>query len=130
MNPRAYANQYRQTAINSAVLNASPHRLVALQLAGARDRLRRAVACIELGDMGRKGKAIGEVCALVGNLQASLDFQAGGELAESLSTLYDYMQRRLVEANVANDTRILLEVDGLLGDIESAWNAIAGEQAQ
>lgn len=129
MNPSAYANQYRQTAVNSAVLNASPHKLVALQLSGARDRVRRAVACIELGDMARKGIAIREICALVGNLQASLDFKAGGELASSLSTLYDYLQRRLVEANVGNDTRILLEVDGLLTDIESAWNAIA-EQPQ
>lgn len=125
MNPNAYVNQYRKTAINSTVLNASPHKLVSLQLAGARARVLRASACIEVGDTARKGKAIAEACALVGNLQGSLDMEAGGELAAGLSTLYDYLQSRLVAANAGNDTAALREVDDLLSDIESAWNAIA-----
>ena len=41
------------------------------------------------------------------------------------AALYDYAQRRLVEANAANEPGPLREVDQLLGEIETAWNAMA-----
>jgi flagellar protein FliS len=51
--------------------------------------------------------------------------EAGGEIAQNLSALYDYIQRRLFEANMQNDTAALRECDALIGDIQSAWAAIA-----
>lgn len=122
---RNLANQYRQTGLTSAVLDADPHRLIALMLAGARERMRLAIACLERGDLPRKAQAISEASAIVGGLNGALDLEAGGEIAGSLQALYDYAQRRLVEANAANDAAPLREVDELLGDIEGAWNAIA-----
>ena len=129
MNVRAYANQYRQTAVTSAVLDADPHRLISLMLAGARERMRRAAACMASGNLARKGEAILEASTIVGHLDSSLNHEAGGELAGNLSALYEYIQRRLLEANLNNDVGPLTECDGLLADIESAWNAIAPSQA-
>lgn len=129
MNVRAYANQYRQTAVTSAVLDADPHRLISLMLAGARERMRRAAACIGSGNVARKGEAILEASTIIGHLDSSLNHEAGGELAGNLSALYEYIQRRLLEANMHNDAQALAECDQLLGDIESAWNAIAPGQA-
>jgi flagellar protein FliS len=111
-------------------MEADPHRLVALLLAGACDRIRLAEACVTRGDLARKGKAIGEVCAIIGHLHGSLDHEAGGEIASSLSSLYDYLQVRLIEANLNNDESALREALELLGEIESAWNAIPPEQRQ
>ena len=54
-----------------------------------------------------------------------MDLDAGGEIANGLQSLYDYAQRRLLEANLNNDAQPLHEVDDLLGDIEGAWHAIA-----
>ncbi|GAB2523923.1 flagellar export chaperone FliS [Lysobacter humi (ex Lee et al. 2017)] len=125
MNVRAYANQYRQTAVSSAVLDADPHRLISLMFAGLRERLRRAAACIEAGNQPRKGEAISEASLIVGHLDGCLNHDAGGDIAGNLAALYDYLQRRLLEANVRNDASILLECDGLVADIESAWNAIS-----
>jgi len=125
MSPHSYAKQYQQTSVSSAVLDADPHRLIALLFAGARERLRRAQACMQRGDMARKGECVSEVSLIIGSLDGALDHNAGGELAGNLSALYDYMQRRLVEANMHNDAAIMAEVDSLLGDVESAWNAIA-----
>ena len=125
MSIHAYANQYRQTAVSSAVLDADPHRLVALMFSGLRERLQLAAACIDAGNVARKGQAISESSTIVGALAGSLNMEAGGEIAQNLLALYDYIQRRLLEANVANDTAALRECDGLIGDIESAWNAIA-----
>ncbi|TWI09025.1 flagellar protein FliS [Lysobacter ruishenii] len=124
MSPRGYANQYRQTAVSSAVLDASPHQLVSLMLAGARERAQLAIACLERGDLPRKAKAINEASTIIGGLDGSLNLEAGGDIADGLAALYDYAQRRLVDANVNNDAAPLAEIDGLLADIESAWNAI------
>jgi flagellar secretion chaperone FliS len=130
MSPHSYAAQYRNTGLSSAVMDADPHRLVALLLSGACDRIRLAEACVVRGDLARKGKAIGEVCAIIGHLNGSLDHEAGGEIAGSLSALYDYLQARLIEANLHNDESALREALELLGEIESAWNAIPVEQRQ
>lgn len=125
---RSYANQYRQTSVNSAVLDASPHQLIALMLAGARERARLAIACLERGDLPRKAQAISDASAIIGGLNGALDMKAGGEIADGLQSLYDYAQRRLLEANVGNDSVPLQEIDGLLGDIETAWLAIGPGQ--
>lgn len=121
----AYASQYRQTSVSSAVLEADPHHLVALMFAGARHRLRLAMACIENGNVARKGEAIHEVSTIIGHLDGSLNHEAGGEIAGNLSSLYHYMQRRLIDANLHNDIAALQECDGLVADIEGAWNAIS-----
>lgn len=125
MNARASAQHYRQTAVQSAVLEASPHRLVALMLAGIRERLQLALACMDKGDIARKGQAISEASMIIGELDGSLDHKAGGDIAAGLSALYTYAQRRLVEANLHNDPARLQEVDGLIAEIEGAWQAIA-----
>jgi flagellar protein FliS len=128
MSPHSYAAQYRNTGLNSAVMDADPHRLVSLLFAGACDRIRLAEACVARGEQARKGKAIGEACAILGHLNGSLDHEAGGQIAASLSSLYDYLQARLTEANLNNDESALHEALELLGEIESAWNAIPAAQ--
>ncbi len=130
MNARTSAQHYRQTAVSSAVLDANPHRLVSLMLAGIRERLRLANACIEIGDLPRKGQAISEASLIISELDGSLDHAAGGEIADGLAALYDYSQRRLTEANLNNDVAVVQEVDGLIADIEAAWQQIDPDRAR
>jgi len=125
---RSYANQYRQTSVSSAALDASPHELIALMLGGARERARLAIACLDRGDLPRKSQAITDASAIIGGLNGALNLEAGGDIADGLQALYDYAQRRLLVANLENDAAPLREVDDLLGDIESAWRAIAPGQ--
>mgnify|MGYP003576341311 CR=1 FL=1 len=122
---RNYANQYRSTGVSAAVLEADPHRLVALMLSGARDRIRLAGACLERGDIPRKAKAISDASGLITGLNGAPNLDAGGGIAQGLESLYDYAQQRLLLGHGGNDAAALLEVDSLLGDIESAWLAIA-----
>jgi len=125
---RQYAEQYRKVGVSTSVTDADPHKLVALLFAGACQRIRLAQACMAQGDHARKGKAIGEACAIVGHLNGSLDHEAGGEIAGNLSALYDYVMQRLTEANLHNDEAGLVEALALLGEIDSAWNAIPVDQ--
>ncbi|MFC0677083.1 flagellar export chaperone FliS [Lysobacter korlensis] len=129
MYSRNLASQYKQTGVTSAVLDADPHKLISLLFAGVRERLKLAAACMQSGNIARKGEAISQASLIIGNLDGTLDHQAGGEIAANLGALYEYAQRRLVEANVGNDVSILVEIDGLFGDIESAWNAISPQAA-
>ncbi|WP_305806508.1 flagellar export chaperone FliS [Stenotrophomonas sp. YIM B06876] len=127
---RQFTEQYRKVGVSTSVTDADPHKLVALLLSGACERIRLADACISQGDQARKGKAIGEACAIVGHLNGSLDHEAGGEIAGNLSALYDYVMQRLTEANLHSDAAALREALELLGEIESAWSAIPAEQRQ
>ena len=127
-NSRQFAEQYRKVGVSSSATEADPHKLVAMLLGGACERVRRAEAALTQGDQARKGRAIGEACAIVGHLNGSIDHEAGGEIAGNLSSLYEYMLQRLTEANLHNDPAALQEVLGLLVEIEAAWAAIPADQ--
>ncbi len=127
---RQFAEEYRKVGVNTSVIDADPHKLVALLLAGACERIRMAESALQRNDPARKGKAIGEACAIVGHLDGSLDHEAGGEIAANLSALYDYVIVRLTEANLHNDASALQEALRLLSEIDSAWNAIPADQRQ
>jgi flagellar protein FliS len=81
---------------------------------------------MEAGDVAAKGKAISHAINIIDNgLRAALDHEAGGEIAADLETLYDYMSRRLLLANLRNDATLLDEVDKLLEGLASAWSQIS-----
>lgn len=119
-------SQYRQ--VHQAAGD-NPHRVIALLLAGFLERIHRAEACLARGDVAGKAAALQNCLEIVDGLRLSLDHEAGGELAANLDGLYEYVSFRLVEANAGNDVARLREVAGLIGKIESAWTAIAGEVA-
>lgn len=54
----------------------------------------------------------------------------GGDIASRLDSLYTYMCRRLLQANVDASEPMLIEVDGLLATLEDAWTGIAPEVAR
>ena len=125
---RNYADQYRKVGVTTSVVDADPHKLVSLLLEGACKRIRLAEACLAQGDQARKGKAIGEACAIVGHLNGSLDHEAGGDIAGNLSALYEFVMQRLTEANLNNDASALQDSLSVVVEIESAWNAIPNDQ--
>ena len=51
----------------------------------------------------------------------------GGEISSNLERLYDYMNRRLLEASSANDTLMIDEVMKLLLEVKSGWDGIREE---
>jgi len=72
-----------------------------------------------------KGASISKAITIIDEgLKACLDKNAGGELAQNLLTLYDYMNQRLLIANLKNDTDILDEVNQLLTELKGAWESI------
>lgn len=124
MKPRDLTAAYRQTAVETRVHEADPHKLVELMLEGAIQRLRTAEACVASGDVARKAKAASEAGAIVDSLSGCLDFQQGGDIAQRLEALYDYASRKIVTANASNDAEGFGEAAALLSDVFSAWKQI------
>ena len=121
--PQAKLAAYRSVNAYGVVANADPHALVLTLFDAILGRLSTARCCIEQGAIARKASLLHSAVTLLGELRGSLDLDKGGELARNLSDLYDYMVRRVLHANLNNDTRALGEVLSLLGEIREAWAA-------
>ncbi len=121
------ANHYSQVDTYTGVTGADSHRLVLMLLNGALSNIAVAKGSIERGDVPAKGEAIGQAISIVNGLRGSLDLKVGGELAENLDRLYDYMERRLLDANLRSDATVLEEVSSLLHEIKEGWLAIPPE---
>lgn len=78
-------------------------------------------------EVGEKGSSISDAIGIINGLQASLNHKADAKMSENLDALYSYMMRRLLEANLKDDTAILDEVSGLLSELKEAWDAIADQ---
>ncbi|SOY93189.1 flagellar protein potentiates polymerization [Cupriavidus taiwanensis] len=125
MYARNAANAYSNVGLQTAAMNASPHRLIAMLFDGARTAIARARFHMEAGQVPEKGLAISKAIDIIENgLSAALDHGASEELAGNLDALYDYMARQLMLANLNNDDARLSEVDKLLGDLASAWSQV------
>jgi flagellar secretion chaperone FliS len=118
---------YQSVSAHGAVADADPHRLVQMLMDAAMERMVTARACIERSETSRKAKLLHSVVTLITELRGSLNLKDGGALAQNLSSLYEYMARQILMANVQNDVSKITEVMSLLGEIRSAWIAIGPE---
>jgi len=96
-------------------------------LGGALDRIARARGCMQQRDIAKQGENIGVAISIVSALRSSLDMEQGGEIAANLDRLYEYMGRRLLEANMQSQSELLEEVAALLREIKEGWDAIADQ---
>ena len=117
--------EYARVNVQTGIENASPHRLIQMLLEGALARIATAKSCLKLNQISKKGENIGRAISIIGGLRDSLDHEVGGEIAQNLENLYEYMTHRLTQANQNNDESALDEVHGLLTNIKLAWDGIA-----
>jgi flagellar protein FliS len=123
-------NAYAKIGIETGVLAASPHKLIVMLFDGALAALNDAATGIRNRDIAVKGKSLSKAIMIIDSgLRAALDKKAGGEIAESLDALYEYMSNRLLTANINSDLGVVEEVQRLLIELRDAWNAIADTPA-
>ena len=124
MNAYSAIQQYSSVKVHSGVEAASPHRLIQMLFEGALERIAQAKGALKQNNIGRKGELIIKAINIVGGLQGCLNDNQGGELAQSLDSLYDYIIRTLTQANRDNNPELLDECARLLGEIKVGWDAI------
>ncbi|HUI79942.1 MAG TPA: flagellar export chaperone FliS [Bryobacteraceae bacterium] len=118
-----------QAYLEAQVLAADPMELVCLLYQLAIDQVREARRYLASGAIPERCKAITKAIAAVGELNNSLDHQAGGAISTNLEQLYCYMTLRLTEANLRRDDKRLAEVESLLETLASAWKETRARQA-
>ncbi|QOR39191.1 flagellar export chaperone FliS [Billgrantia diversa] len=125
------AGAYARVGVESGVMSATPHQLIVMLFDGAQGAIRAARIHMQAGNIAEKGKSISKALDIVNNgLLAALDTEKGGEIAERLGSLYDYVSRLLLVANLHNDQESLDQAEKLLDDIASAWREIGGAGVQ
>lgn len=118
-----YSNGYQEYA-DSQVLTADPAKLVQMMYTGAIDAVSEARRALAAGDILLRSGKITKATEIINELALSLDHSQAPELCKNLAELYDYMCRRLIDANVGQIDSPLAEVQGLLNDLLLAWNEI------
>jgi len=119
------ANSYAKVGVETGVISASPHKLIVMLFEGALVAISSASEHMKSCRIAEKGQSISKAISIIdGGLRANLNKKEGGEIAENLDALYEYMNHRLLQANLENNPAILDEVHKLLGDLKSAWDAI------
>jgi len=118
---------YQRVNAQTSITDADPHKLIQLLYNGALERINMAKARMQANDIEGKGRLITKAIEIIGGLRSFLDFEKGGELAQRLESLYDYMERALFEANMKNDPAKLDEVAELLRAIKDGWDGIREE---
>jgi flagellar secretion chaperone FliS len=122
------ANAYASVGLETGVAAASPHKLIVMLFDGALTSLNIALIEMRANNVAAKGRAISKAIRIIEEgLRASLDKSAGGAIAGSLDSLYEYISGRLLRANLENRAEDIEEAQRLLGDLRGAWLAIDPE---
>jgi flagellar protein FliS len=108
-------NKYR----NNVIMTASPQELTLMLYDGALKFCRQAIMVIEEDKIKEAHDYIVRVEDIIEEFQATLDKKY--EISSNLELLYDYIYRRLVEANIQKDKDILEEVYGLIKELRDTW---------
>ena len=116
---------YQRIGVETSVESADPHKLILMLFEGAQEALAKARMHMQHNEIAEKGQMISKAIMIIDHgLKASLDMNAGGDLAIKLQTLYDYMTHRLLVANIQNNLEIVNEVNKLLSELYGAWKEI------
>jgi len=123
---RHSAQAYANIGLETQVFSASPEHLITLLLNGALAAMAKARLHMQNNSIDGRGAAISKAIEIVeSGLRASIDEDAGGEVAKSLIATYDMVIRSLLLANLNSDYDKLALAERMLTDIREAWRMAA-----
>lgn len=118
MNPAAI---YRQNAVTTQ----SPLQIVVSLYDGALRFMKQARMDIHRKDYSARRVSLSRAQDIVFELNASLNMQAGADIAKNLRALYTFVWTRLNEVNTKNDVVLLERLIGIFEDLAGAWRHIS-----
>lgn len=122
------AQQQYQAYKNNSVNTASPGELTLMLYNGCLKFIKQAKKGIEDKDFEKKNVNIQKAQKIIRELMLTLDQKA--EISNQFMPLYDYMNVRLMEANIQNDLEILEEVDSLVKEFRDTWKEVIKQTRQ
>jgi flagellar protein FliS len=103
---------------------AFPSRLVVMLYDEAINSLVVAMAAISRGDIEARFNATTRTSEIIAELYVSLDMENGGEIAESLASIYGYVIAQMPVLNFTNDVMVAEQLINLLRPIRESWNEL------
>ncbi|QDP41270.1 flagellar export chaperone FliS [Radiobacillus deserti] len=123
------ANPYATQAYqNNSINTASPGELTLMLYKGCEKFIKLAKKGVEEGNHEVKNVNIQKAQKIISELMVTLD--KSYEISNQILPLYDYMNRRLIDANVKNDISILEEVEGLVSEFTETWTEVIRKNRQ
>ena len=116
---------YRKTN----VMTADPKRLILMCYDGAIDTLKIGKQRMAERDYEGKSKAFTKAQDIINELLCALDFEKGGSVAKNLDSLYNYMLRRIIDADLKKNVGAIDEVIAMLSELKTAWEEIFYQRA-
>ncbi|MGE7664271.1 flagellar export chaperone FliS [Ureibacillus composti] len=116
--PNTAFNAYKQNSVTTA----SPGELTLMLYNGCLKFLLQAKKAIEAKDIEAKNTNLKKAQAIISELMVTLNMDL--DVSKQMLPLYDYMNRRLIEANTKNDTEIIDEVMGLTTEFRDTWKQV------
>ncbi|MCA1011242.1 flagellar export chaperone FliS [Halobacillus halophilus] len=107
---------------NNSVETASPGELTLMLYNGCLKFIKTAKKAMENHDIEKKNTNIQKAQKIIRELMVTMDQDY--EVANDIMPLYDYMNRRLMEANITNDLGILEEVQELTEEFRDTWKEV------
>jgi flagellar secretion chaperone FliS len=111
-------NAYKQNSVTTA----PPGELTLMLYNGCLKFLSKAKVAIENKNIQEKNTNLQKAQAIINELIVTLNMDI--EISKQMYPLYDYMNRRLVEANIKNDIAIIEEVEGLVTEFRDTWKEV------
>ena len=109
---------YKKTSVNTA----SKEQVLLMLYQAAIKNCKKAIEAIEQKKIAAKGEYIGKLQDIVIELNNSLDFEVGGDIAKELSSLYDYILFSSTQANIKIDKEPLEGCLNVLNTLYAGWS--------
>lgn len=114
-------NQASQQYAQTKIMTASGGELVVMLYQGCIKFLRFSKKSIETNNYQQANEYLIRSQNIIMELLTTLDAERGGEVAQNLAALYEYMYRRLVKANMDKDNEIITEIEEMMIDLLESW---------
>ena len=124
MNALSALSQYGKIKDDTQTMYASPHQLMLMLFDGALEAMSLTIAAIQNKNFELRSKQNTRSIAIINGMRECLDMEAGGELADNLYSLYQYMTQELFRASVKNDDETIRNIQTMLKDIRGSWEKI------
>ena len=124
MNAITALAQYGQIKNDTQTTYASPHQLMLMLFDGAIEAMSITVGAIQNKNFELRSKQNTRSITIINGMRECLDMETGGELADNLYSLYQYMTQELFRASFKNDVDTIQNIQTMLKDIRGSWEKI------
>jgi flagellar secretion chaperone FliS len=118
---QANLQSYRDTEVSTS----NRLKLLVMLYEGAIRFCAQAAEAMHDGNVGTKGEMISKALAIINELQSTLDHSQAPDVAGNLERLYEFINDRLVTANLENNLAALMDAVRVIKILHSAWVEVA-----